>query len=170
VPRAVSWSCSRRWCGGPGLRRRRLGHGLTFSPVSTLWAIADLPIAALIGQPITQPSRKRCGSSRIGAVHPGRQGRRTPSGRHRVGGRRVHPPGQPRRRPRRAHPPVPDRASGRVGRRWRTAGYVGRDPDPTHPHSVEALSRHGVHIGRMVPPVSAVSMIREINSSPTGNR
>jgi excisionase family DNA binding protein len=42
--------------------------------------------------------------------------------------------------------------------------------DPTQPHPIEAVNGHGVDIGRMVPPVSAVSMIREINSSPAGNR
>ena len=35
---------------------------------------------------------------------------------------------------------------------------------------IKALSHHGVDTGRIVPPVSAVSMIREINSSPAGNR
>ena len=63
------------------------------------------------------------------------------------------------------------RASGRTGRRRRTTGDVGRDPDPTQPDPIEAVSGHSVvDIGRMVPPVSAVSMIREINSSPAGNR
>jgi excisionase family DNA binding protein len=57
-----------------------------------------------------------------------------------------------------------------AGRRRRTTGDVGRDPDPAQPYPVEALSRQGIDIGRMVPPVSAVSMIREINSSPVGKR
>jgi conjugative relaxase-like TrwC/TraI family protein len=52
--RRDTWSWRRRWPAGPAPRRRRSGgYDLTFSPVksvSTLWAIANLPVAAQIEQ------------------------------------------------------------------------------------------------------------------------
>jgi hypothetical protein len=40
---------------------------------------------------------------------------------------------------------------------WLENHFIRLQPDPTQPHSVEALGRGGVDIGRIVPPVSAVA-------------
>ena len=113
------------------------GYDLTFSPVksvSTLWAVADPPIAAAIErahQAAVADALRFLEAARV--VHPDRR-ERGPAGRcSGVGGGGVHPPGQPGRRPGSAHPcgggeqgPNPRRPLARPS----TAGCCSRPPWP----------------------------------------
>ena len=84
------------------------GYDLTFSPVksvSTLWAVADPAVAAVIErahqaavQDALSVHREAC------LVHPDRAARDPAGQRPRPGRGRVHPPRQPGRRPGSAHP------------------------------------------------------------------
>ena len=84
------------------------GYDLTFSPVksvSTLWAVAEPAVAAVIER-AHQAAVKDALSVHRGAcpVHPDRAARHPAGQRPRPGRGRVHPPGQPGRRPGPAHP------------------------------------------------------------------
>ena len=129
------------------------GYDLTFSPVksvSTLWAVADPPIAAAIErahQAAVADALQVHRGARL--VHPDRRERGPAGGRPRAGGGGVHPPGQPGRRPGSAHPcrggeqgPNPRRAlavhrrPGAVqGHRHRLGDLQHRpgNPPPRHP-------------------------------------
>ena len=84
------------------------GYDLTFSPVksvSTLWAVADPAVAAVIERAHQAAVQGRVGVHREACpVHPDRAARDPAGQRPRPGRDRVHPPRQPGRRPGSAHP------------------------------------------------------------------
>ena len=84
------------------------GYDLTFSPVksvSTLWAVADPAVAAVIEQAHQAAVKDALSVHREACpVHPDRAARDPAGQRAWPGCDRVHPPGQPGRRPGSAHP------------------------------------------------------------------
>ncbi len=84
------------------------GYDLTFSPVksvSTLWAVADPAVAAVIERAHQGRGEGRFGVHREArTVHPDRATRDPAGQRPRPGCDSVHPPRQPGRRPGPAHP------------------------------------------------------------------
>jgi hypothetical protein len=83
------------------------GYDLTFSPVksvSTLWAVAEPAVAAVIERAHQAAVRDALRSLKSMPCSPGRAARHPAGQRPRPGRRRVHPPGQPGRGPGSAHP------------------------------------------------------------------
>ena len=129
------------------------GYDLTFSPVksvSTLWAVAEPAVAAVIEQAHQAAVKGRVEVHREACdVHPDWAARHPAGQRPRPGCDRVHPPGQPGRRPGSAHP--------------RRGGEQGADPRRTlavhrRPGAVQSQCRslrNLQHRARAAPPRQA---------------